>query len=220
MEARYRVDYPGEFVITNTIWSGGKKEQEREWIENPIENQHISGRATCIGSANERDRFDYTRLQRHRGGLLGSKKLQTYGIGDVALEMRLDFAVECQPEKLQALIENGYYENNVIYTTARNCIENPGDFYLIPLNPMMLNMVLPVYLAAFDGHQEIFLLGYSRDNPEINHHWRTQLADIVNSYRGTKFYAVGEPSNVLPELLNCPNLQTMDYREYISYCDI
>ena len=80
MEARFRVDYAGEFVITGSTWGSGKKTETREWIANPIENQHISGRAACIGSAFDQGTFDYTRLQRHRGGLLGSKKLQTYGV--------------------------------------------------------------------------------------------------------------------------------------------
>jgi hypothetical protein len=81
MDARYRTDYLGEFVILETRWSGGKKSETREWINNPITNHHLSGRAACIGSTLDQIHFDYTRLQRHRGGLLGSKKLQTYGTG-------------------------------------------------------------------------------------------------------------------------------------------
>ena len=77
MQARYRTDYAGEFVITETRWAGGRKNETREWIVNPIENHHISGRAACIGTDIDHWRFDYTRLARHRGGLLGSKKLQT-----------------------------------------------------------------------------------------------------------------------------------------------
>ena len=42
MDARYRSDYPGEFVILETKWSGGKKSEQREWIPNPIENHHLS----------------------------------------------------------------------------------------------------------------------------------------------------------------------------------
>jgi len=69
MTPQYRRDYVGEFVITNSTWAGGRKEQKREWIANPIENHHISGRAACIGSPVDHYQFDYTRLARHRGGL-------------------------------------------------------------------------------------------------------------------------------------------------------
>ena len=36
---RYRKDYTGEFIITNTSWAGGKKRTQREWMPNPIENR-------------------------------------------------------------------------------------------------------------------------------------------------------------------------------------
>ena len=83
METRFRQDYAGEFVVIESRWISGKKEEKREWIPNPIENQHISGRAACIGSTFDQGTFNYTMLQRHRGGLLGSKKLQTYGVGNI-----------------------------------------------------------------------------------------------------------------------------------------
>jgi hypothetical protein len=122
MQARYRTDYAGEFVILETRWGAGKKEETREWIPNPIENHHLSGRAACIGSDLDRWQFDYTRLQRHRGGLLGSKKLQTYGTGSIAQQMRLDFAVETNTNNLNKILATGYQQDNIVYTTARNCI--------------------------------------------------------------------------------------------------
>ena len=73
IHARYRTDYEGEFVVLDTVFRGGKKIQRREYIENPIINQHISGRAVIIG-AGPSARPDVVRLlARHRGGLLGKK---------------------------------------------------------------------------------------------------------------------------------------------------
>ena len=222
MEARFRADYPGEFVVLNSTWSGGKKTQEREWIENPIQNQHISGRAVCIGSrdSHTNEQFDYKILQRHRGGLLGSLKLQTYGTGTIAEDMRLDFAVELEPSKLARLVESKYYENNVVYTTATNCIANPGDFYLIPQSPKLLLPALPVYLAAFDGHQEIFLLGYSREMVYDNPHWFDDVAHVFRAYTGIKFWLVGEGTMMPESWLECTNVKAMPYRDFIGYCDI
>ena len=54
MSERYRTEYDGEFVIINNTIKDGKKIQEREWIENPIENQHISGCAAVIGHGQSR----------------------------------------------------------------------------------------------------------------------------------------------------------------------
>ena len=220
MEARYRTDYAGEFVILESKWASGKKEETREWIPNPITNQHISGRAACIASDIDSWRFDYTRLQRHRGGLLGSKKLQTYGTGTIAQQMRLDFAIETQANVLSKILETVYQRDNIVYTTARNCIMHPGEFYLIPYNPRLIDIALAIYLAAFDGHQEVFLLGYNDLTNGDALHWTSQITRIFSAYTGVKFYLVGESTRMPGEWVDCANTQTMTYPEFISYCDV
>jgi len=220
MQARYRTDYAGEFVILETRWGAGKKDETREWIPNPIENYHLSGRAACIGSNLDQWQFDYTRLQRHRGGLLGSKKLQTYGTGMIAQQMRLDFAVETNNNNLAAILTTGYQQDNIVYTTARNCIANPGEFYLIPYKPRLIDMTIAVYLAAFDGHQEVFLLGYTDESPGDSLNWQAQLAEVFVAYPGVKFYLVGENTRMPDVWVDCFNTQVMTYLEFISYCDV
>jgi hypothetical protein len=219
MTARYRSEYPGEFVILETRWTGGRKHETREWIPNPIDNQHISGRAACIGTAEDRWRFDYTRLARHRGGLLSSKKLQTYGVGSIALEMRLDFVVETDSGPLSQIKQSTHNQDNVVYTTARNCIANPGDFYLIPNKPRILDMATIIYLAAFDGHKEIFLLGYTQDLSPGRDTWITDISQIFTTYP-VDFYLVGEPTNMPAAWLDCANVRTTNYQDWISYCDV
>jgi len=187
MDARYRTDYSGEFVILETKWSGGKKSESREWIENPITNYHLSGRAACIGSGIDHARFNYTILQKHRGGLLGSKKLQTYGTGIISQEMRLDFTVETNNAILDKILESGYQASNIVYTSPRYCIAHPGEFYLIPLRPKIIDIATVVYLAAFDGHKEIFLLGYTDEVDGGHNEWIQQIAQIFSAYKGTKF---------------------------------
>jgi hypothetical protein len=220
ISATYRRDYDGEFIISHTKWVNGKKEQQREWIENPIQNQHISGRAACIGSNVDRPQFDYTRLQKHRGGLLASKKLQTYGVGAIALEMRLDFTVDSHIENLKPLIDNKYYVDNVVYTTSKNCILNPGDFYLIPNRPRLHDMALPPYLAAFDGHNEIFLLGYLKDTQSDHQAWVDNLLDVFAAYSSTKFFLIGERTNMFDCWFDYGNVDSFNYRDFVGYCDI
>jgi hypothetical protein len=219
MTARYRSEYPGEFVILETRWAQGKKSETREWIPNSIENQHISGRAACIGSNQDRFRFDYTRLARHRGGLLGSKKLQTYGTGSIALEMQLDFAVETNAEQLQKIKQLGHHKQNIVYTTARNCIANPGDFYLIPNRSRILDLATIIYLAAFDGHKEIFLLGYTQELSPGRNTWITDISQIFTTYP-VDFYLVGEPTNMPAAWSDCANVRTTNYQDWVSYCDV
>lgn len=217
---RYRKDYTGEFIVTNTSWSGGKKRTQREWIPNSIENNHISNRAVCIGSTTDLHQFDIRVLQNHKGGLLGSLKLQTYGVGDVAEFLRLDFVVEKDEEKLQKLINEHYYKNHVIYTSPKMCIRHPGVFYPIPYNPLIVQPLVLPYLAAFDGHKEVFLLGYTNDEAMGQNEWAVQLAKIIDTYSSTKFYHVGYESNTPDFLYQYPNFTQMSYRDFITHCDI
>lgn len=217
---RYRKDYTGEFVITNTAWSGGKKRTTREWIPNTIENNHISKRAACIGSTADLNQFDFRVLQNHKGGLLGSLKLQTYGVGEIAELLRLDFVVEKDESKLQELIDKHFYKNHVIYTSPRMCIKHPGVFYPIPYNPLLVQPLLLPYLAAFDGHKEVFLLGYTNDETVGQSDWGLQLGNIISSYSSTKFYYVGHESLAPKNLFQYANFEQLGYREFITHCDI
>jgi len=159
-------------------------------------------------------------LEKHRGGLLSSLKLQTYGTAKIALEMRLDFAVDIDFDNLQPLIDNKYVENNIVYTSSKNCIRNPGEFYLIPLNPHLCTEVLPIYLAAFDGHTEIYLHGYSKESPILHQSWIIQVTNIINAYSNIKFFIVGNEFNMPDEWLECSNTKVMDFRDFITYCDV
>lgn len=217
---RYRKDYTGEFVITKTAWSGGKKRTTREWIPNTIENNHISNRAVCIGSTSELDQFDVKILERHKGGLLGGLKLQTYGVGEIAELLRLDFIVEKNESRLKELIDNHLYKNHVIYTSPKMCIQYPNVFYPIPYNPLLVQPLLLPYLAAFDGHKEVFLMGYTDDKTVGQSDWGIQLGNIISAYSSTKFYYIGYESLVPKNLFQYSNFEQLSYREFITYCDI
>jgi hypothetical protein len=67
MEERYRNDYEGEFVIVGVKMVNGKKQQEREFVENPIQIKSISGRATCVSNGVSSTQFQIDRLMLHHG---------------------------------------------------------------------------------------------------------------------------------------------------------
>ena len=217
---RFRKDYAGEFVITQTSWAGGKKRSQREWLPNPIDNHHISGRAACIASVADGEHFDFKLLQRHKGGLLGSKKLQTYGTGELAKHMRLDFTVEKDAEAITQLVHKNYFKENIVYTTPRNCLKYPGVFYTIPYNPGMIQQVVLAYLAAFDGHTEIFLLGYHDDAGLGHNNWHNQMEQVIAAYPAATFYHVGYAPQTPSTWRNYANLVLMTHREFVHYADI
>lgn len=219
LQQRYRRDYDGEFVIMETVIANGQKSQTREWIANPIENQHMSGRAACIVSNFDINRFKYSRLERHRGGLRGSKRLQTYGTGTIWQDMRLDFYASTNGEQLESMSKTDYGDTTVAYSSANECLRYPGKFYIVPYAPRLCDMVLPVYLAAFDGHQEVFLLGFSKELA-TDQPWVDDLDLVIKTYNTTKFFFVGYMPG-LPDVLRYNiNLQHMDYRSWVCHCDV
>jgi hypothetical protein len=206
--------------VTETRWSGGSKQQSREWIPNPIENHHISGRAAIILSSVDRDQFDYSRLQRHRGGLLGKKRLQTYATGSIWRDMILDFYVGKERSEIDDMIAKKYEERCTVYTTPRIVLTYPGRLYLIPLAPLMDSQATAVYLAAFDGHKEIFLLGANVNTPWLTTSTVAGIGSIMTSYDTTQFIVVGIESQVPTEWRRLRNVTCQDYRSWVSYCDV
>lgn len=217
---RHRSEYLGEFVLTETRFSQGTKNQNREWIPNPIQNQHISGRAAVIGSDADRARFDYTRLRKHRGGLLGTKRLQTYGSGDIWQNMILDFWISTQRQQVAAAASASYCDKTTAYSSTRSCFDNPGKFFVVPFQPVINDLAAAVYLAAFDGHQEIFLLGYNNDTPASDTNWAHDVTRVIQTYHTAQFWLVGTAGNMPDQWRNCTNVDVMDYRRFVSYCDV
>ena len=239
MQEIYRKDYDGEYVVLNTIIKDGKRQTEKEWIDNPIANQHISGRAAIIASGESRLVYDVTRLEKHRGGLLGRQKLQTYGTGQLHKEMQLDFFITFDNKKLQECVESEYTQRCTVYTSAKNCIKYPGEFFLMPQSMRGRTALVATWLACFDGHKEIFLLGFDnqmspnynnnvyvpQDDPDKHrtiedHKMRQQMHKLMTAYPGVDFYHVSNDMPVPDTWRERPNFNTMTYREWISYCDV
>ena len=220
IQARYRRDYTGEFVIVNTDIRLGIKQQRREWVDNPIINQHVSDRAAVIGSAVDRDRFDYARLARHRGGLQGTKRLQTYASGGIWQHLRLDFYVSTDRVDITRLHSTDYKQNTTVYSNTRLCMMYPGSFFPVPYQPPINDIAAAIYLAAFDGHQEIYLIGYNRDTPGNTRRWQQDVLDVIQAYRTHQFVIVGAASNVPDAWRAAEKVECWNYRKFVSYCDV
>jgi len=228
MLERYRKEYDGEFVIVENKISGGKKYQEREWIDNPIENQHISGRAAVIGGGNSRKNnktknfnLKYN-IEQHAGWHLGRKRLQTYGSQDCWREMQCDFYVEFDKEKLEEIKKENYQERVSVYTHARNCIDDPGQYYLVPYGVRGKSISVATWLACFDGHKEVFLLGVDAldhaDKPDEK--IIKGMNAVFLDYPSVKFYYVSDGAFAHNDWRKNQNFEQMRYAEFISYCDI
>lgn len=220
IEARYRRDYIGEFVITETRIINGVKQEKREWIDNPITHARLSNRAAVICSRADEKTFRHQRLERHHGGLLGSKRLQTYASGDIWTDMRLDFYVTTRQKTLLQIVKSGYDETSTVYSGTAGVLAHPGHFYLTPYTPYLTDMATALYLASFDGHEEIFLIGFNTDIPLPDKNAVVDMTAIMQAYTGTKYISIGVAAGQPESWLSLPNFSTMKLRNFISYCDI
>ena len=220
LEPRYRRDYDGEFVILETRLVDGVKQERREWIPNLIRNDHTSGRAAVIGSRYDQDRFKHQRLANHKGGLLGSKRLQTYAAGDIWEDMRLDFYACTNRKRLDRILKTTYDETTVIYSNANMVIDHPNRLYPTPYSPYLADEAIAAYLACFDGHEEVFLIGFNRETAWDDKMVVPDMITVMEAYPGVKFISIGGPAGQPAGWLDLANLSVMPYRQFVTYCDI
>lgn len=223
IEERYRSDYPGEFIILKTRLENGKKVQDREWIPNPVENQHISSRAAVIVGDVKSNWYKEANLERHRGGHLGKIKLQTYGNESSWKNLCLDFAFLHDINELDEIIKNQYQEKTAVYSNSANCIKRPGEFFLLPYNPKIPSIAGILYLSAFDEHEEIFICGTDRYGPSNYPNEKTikAVSQVFRCYNKTKFYFVVNKTKSVPDQWRgFKNVKIMDHGKFVSYCDL
>ena len=146
--------------------------------------------------------------------------MQTYVAGDIWKDFKADFAVTLNDTDLKDSIEAKYTEQNIVYTSASNCIKYPGEFYLIPFYPRLDVLALPIYLAAFDGHKEIFMMGYNNETQSGTRNWQADVNQVIGTYPGVQFIFVGVETNIPDLWRNNRNVRCMDYRKFVTYCDV
>ncbi len=219
LRQRHRRDYDGEFILIDHDQINGQLIQKREWVDNPVDNQQVSGRAAVIASRVRHGGFRWNRLERHRGGLLGSQRMQTYGTGDLWQEMRFEFFLVRDDDQVEQMLAQSYDQRSIVYTSTKNCLRYPGHFYPVPFQPVLDYLAQILYLAAFDGHREIFMLGYNQDTQAGTANWVQDVAQVMSVYDSTKFWLLGN-HNFPGAWLENNNVETMSFDRFITYCDI
>lgn len=217
---KYRADYAGEFVVLTVDVHHGIRNQTREWIPNSLTINRVSRSAAVIGSDCTRHRFDYHLLQNHRGGLNGATKLHTYGANNIWRHMKLDTYVSSRAADISTVYKSGYPDQTAVFSTSRQCLHYPGKMHLIPYQPNLTDLALPLYLAAFDGNTHIYMLGYNKETPCSDPRWIDDVQQVMKAYGHTQFTLVGVKSNMPDAWRNRPNVTCITYSEFVVQCDI
>ena len=182
----YRNAYQGENVVTDLTMEKQVWNIDKEFIENSVFNNQISNMACVIGNGISRKEFDLNPVFNHFGGLLRTKKLQTYGCNALYRDYEPDFLVVSGDDSqiITEVAESGYCDNHIVYAAAPHIQYHPGKFYLIPQDPAWNSGSVATMLACFDNHKKVFLLGF--DGQDTAHYNYNMYADTPG-YQNTRF---------------------------------
>jgi hypothetical protein len=156
----YRSTYTGEDVTSELTYLDGQWQAIREHIPNVVTNTHVSNKAVVIGNGWSRKGFDLSLIKNHKGGLLAAGALQSYGCNALYREFTPHFLVANGPDMVAEIAATHYPNQHITYASADALQSHPGKFYLIPQDPAWNAGAVATYLACFDAHTTVYLLGF------------------------------------------------------------
>ena len=161
---KQRNKYWYEDIVVDRALTDGKWHDTVERVHSAVTNNQISNRAVVLGNGPSRLDFELRHLKNY-SGLLGADTVQTYGCNALYRDFTPDFLIACgQPNIIRELASSDYVNDNIVYTNAIHLLEYPNKFYLIPHDPYTDAGTTALYIAAFDGHKKIFMLGFDNQD--------------------------------------------------------
>jgi len=237
----YRKDYTGEDIIVERKKEGTHWYETVETVPNAVTNNQISNRAVVVGNSPTRLEFNLQHLKKF-SGLLGADTLQTYGCNAVYRDFTPDFLVAHGNDIVKELAESEYIKDNIVYTNAIHLLEYPNKFYLIPYNPYADAGTTAAYIAAFDGHKKIYLLGFDEQDSEnynfnvyagtngydavdaeiLSDTWVTNRIELFNLYDDVDFiWVTPRGRSTVPESHKyCLNFRQISHRDFVLETDL
>lgn len=238
-QTRYRRDYTGEFLIYNVSLGDGTYEEEREWIPNTIENNDHYGTAVIIGNGESRKSFNLSRIKNHRTGRGGVNRMQSYGCNALYRDFDPDFLVATNPKMVNEISENATLDSTMLMTSPANLLEYPGKYHLIPYGVNMNAGATATYLACFDGHTKVYLLGFDNQTGERNNNiysgtecyddenaktssakWELAMWSVFQSYPNVIFTRVDPQGTTPNRWKSCLNYRTITSRQFALETDL
>lgn len=242
LNKKYRKGYTSEDIVTERFHENNVWHDVTETVPNVVTNHQISNRAVIIGNGASRNDFNLDHLKKP-SGLLGVNTVQTYGCNALYRDFTPDFLVATGNNGIVSEIANSNYtEKNIVYTNAIHLLEHPNKFYLIPYDPYADAGTTAAYIAAFDGHTRIYMLGFDgQDTNGVNNNvyagtqgyddknqtiddvkWIQNRRQLFDVYDDVDFVWVTKGGRyTVPEPLKyCLNLRQITYRDFVLEADL
>jgi len=244
LKKMYRATYNGESVITKLTLKDAAWNPQTEFVPNSVFNVHSTRQAVAIGNGESRTEFNLTLLKNHKGGLLGANRLQTYGCNALYRDFTPDFLVAVGDEIVSEISRSDYAKDNIVFAHADAVLNHPGKFYLIPQNAYYNAGALAAYLACFDGHSRVYLMGYdsyddisainnvykdtrgyqhtSNVHKQTGNYWEQSLAHVMETYADVEFVRVSPTEGWwTPDLWKSyTNFRAITYADFVIEADL
>jgi hypothetical protein len=238
----YRANYGGERITTEAAFQGSEWLYKTEWVPTAVANNQLSKIATIIGNGSSRKTFPTKLLMTHLAGRLGAKSMQTYACNAAYRDINPTFLVAVGNEICDEIADSGYCDRNIVYTNSDKILKYPNKFYLIPQDYVSNAGTVAAYLACFDGHEKIYLLGFDNtagDNYNNNiyagtpgyanemhnysdDYWILSMEHVMSVYSEVEFVRVtSTPNYVCPSTWRkLPNFRQISFNQYIIEADL
>jgi hypothetical protein len=216
--------YEGEEILVNITIRGGQKFEDREYVPRRVWHNTQNKPAFIIGNGRSREGFD---LETLRG------KGTTYGCNAVYRDFESDYIVSLDRLISEEIANNYPLKEKPAYSTKINIQRYSEDFILVPRNPGMNTGATATHIARFDGHKEIYLLGfdsyntdpkktnnlyvdtnaYAKENEVHDYNiWTVQMVTLFTKYKDVDFYRVG--SKIIDAYKEIQNLRHITYEKF------
>jgi len=238
----HRRGYIGEDIIARRTLENGQWTTVTEHVPSKVTNSQISNRAVVFGNGVHRKEFDPALILNKRSGLLGMYTLQTYACNAFYRDYTPDFLVVTDRIIAAELANTNFVKDNIVYTRVDITLEFPKKFYLIPHDIYADAGTTALYLAAFDGHKRIYMLGFDgQDNPKCNNNvyagtngydplrftvssdkWADNQKMLFDTYDDVDFVHVSQTGRMrIPESWKyCTNLRRISFRDFVLEADL
>ena len=239
LQKLYRTDYTGEFLIYNVELEDGQYEEEREWLPNSVENANHYKHAVIIGNGLSRKNFNLTKIKNHRTGIGGVNRIQSYGCNALHRDFSPDFLIATNKGIISEINDKPLPESTLVLTTPMNILENPGKYHLIPYGVYLNAGSVATYMACFDGHKKVYLLGFDNQSNLVNNNvyagttnydnvetkvvstkWEISMANIFRTYNDVEFIRIDAQGETPKSWRSCLNYRQINARQFALEVDL
>ena len=213
----------------------------------------LSNHAVVVGNGITANEFDLTNFlpyrESTRWGEVGPwitkrqrRNFFTYGCNAIYRNYKPDFITCTGDGIIDEIATNTQDKTSVIYANSKYLEQYPNKFNFLPQNPDFNAGAMAAYMAAFDGHQRVYMLGFDgidssnnnynmfagTDNyPDLDYqtkdeYWIRSLDVVMQTYTDTEFIRVcptkqfRQPDRWRGNL----NYRQIDFRRFVLEADI